>query len=425
MRPFLYAHHWLSLDPQVVPEVSRRAEFAASLLLSDCVTLARTGTATNVELQLPSRNALEQWAVSTLGAVGADETMDPLKPFFLDSLTLEDAALLAYALYEHRFGKALTSCKELIDEGVLDYVLTLNDPSESSSAVSADRSMNDLSRDAYVALFSDSLEQLTTVADEAVGVSLTHSDGIPLSALRHLQWLGERATDFRRSRDPAFKLALLRHAYAIETFLQSTSAELHHGPVLTLVPEHASARRAVTELLRRFRPEVGARATTEQDRSVAELSVGIFGYTLTRLPTIIPPSAEALLETRDFLATELDDLKAALRTIALDALDASAAAEYSSIQDLANRRLLAPLRALELRLAHPSREWMRNMLRSSATTGIVVTAALSHWAQFPPAAQLVASLLSIPIGAALQTAADRRKDVDNSGLQFLLHSRAI
>ena len=391
------------LPDLALPEADPR--ISAALLYFDHLDLF------NVTLPLPP-DMTDDWArfESVLRSVRGDAIVDIPDPIAATELPPTERIAIATMRYAKNYASFYRAYQPLIDEGVLRFhslqqaFMGGSEDDSQSSAMELLRMAADIARDGFI--LRPEIHGLVAqlAAETASTVDNGYSIGLLWSAVTRA--LGEDSI----WRDPGYLAIMIQILeLVVAAFLAGSG---------TYITFHAQYPQASALFAQRISSIVGS-DNVPTGSSMAPIE--IMSTILATFPAIKARSANAVLELRHDLQAELMELRDRIQDIATDIADAPDSTV--SIQAEVERRIHRPVRDLTRRLSRPGRDLARNLFSNQSFLTAAITMAATY-ASTPPISTATLSL-SVPLlASSLQTLFDRKRQIDQSGVAFVMRAIA-
>ena len=390
----------------------------ASLLYFETVTLVPFGASDSLGLPAPAEvTSRSEDAVRRWGESGLKMTELWAHPDY----TLQEVVDINYVLYvalresfKHAFNSFFSE-GVLLEQPVEGYWNSEERtiPVAGTDRLSLPEVIEIANREPRVLAF-DGQGKFGETGAEVLRASVTAN---PPMSLYLLEMFRETNPELRDSVSQEVKLKHLVRSTQLVTFVCAISTPLTDS-VVTDSERYLSAHSYIRS--RNF--DLVEEPSLDNSRSVDITASEVLREALVELPLAMPRSPEALMRLRELLGPELKDLRHALRDIARDLhYEQRGAPSRGAIVYKADQRLLRPLRNLRRRLAHPSREMLRNLFTAEGFLSSTVGLGVALLGLVPPPAATVLGGAIPLLAAALKTRRERRAEIDRvEGLAFLL-----
>ncbi|MCI0563148.1 MAG: hypothetical protein MN733_32115 [Nitrososphaera sp.] len=442
MEAILYPYHTLipyQIDDDIpAPEL---AAIAATLLYFDRVTLGRLGYAD--ELSLPGVAELLEQAKRIEETRGKDKVDAWRQGKYIgkynvaanEGLSCSDIFTLAHLAYTYDDLKFRKSYWPLLNEDILRIasLATITRGARSSAEAAGSDQAKYLDIRSLLVGYMSYKDEFAgwpeTDADVKVfGEAYRDADGSGFTGAYLQQLIKKSVPDELDKMEFDTLSALQREAFLMDLFSQTALSHMLHLPIVSLAEAHLTLRARYAARM----PKRQAVDATPQ--STEALATQLFTQTLIKLPTVIPKSCEALLETRMRLADELQSFRDAVNDAAEDLVDAADGSVVSikKVAQTVKQKFVRPLRDLERKLQHPSRDLGRNLVSNPSFVTSGVTLATAVLAGLGGVVEMTTALLTGVSGAvavpvltqAVKTKFDRQREIEKSSVAFLVRAKS-
>jgi len=419
----LYPYHALQPYPENAVPNAKVVTVASSLLYFDTVTLGRLGYPDELSLFTTDEALSELRNIQKLHGEAAVQAFWRTGELSND-FTCDDIAKLSFVRYwydEQRFRK---SYAPLIEEGVVRTIslakITENARLSADLAGSSDSQYIDLraALAGFTSTYDEIIEWLKGEAvDQVFWDAFVDADGSGLTGLYLREMLKETSPEFLERTSDNAKIQFFRHAFLLDIFHQSLLSALLELPLVSYREAHLSLRNKYVPKMLSIQGDnkniIGADSTAFK----------IFTETLIKVPAAIPRSPESLLEIRLLLSDELLEFREAVNHIAEDLEYANTGSiTQRDIEHEVKKHFTRPLNALNRKLAHPNKELAQNLLTSDSTILGGITIALAALAGSPIVLSALLGVVVPILTTVAKTHLDREKEIDQSGLGFLVRA---
>jgi hypothetical protein len=368
-----------------------------------------------------------------------EPSADALQSKGLGILTVDEAAMVGYALHERRDGAFVREYKPLLEEGVLRVVslaeITEEGRLKAEAAGSPDAAVLNMTGPlaGYVSHY-DRFKDLPRNEKGLFERAIQDMD-YDLSGFLLAKTIRETQPEILQETSESRKGEFFNEALLLEVFLQSLLTALLPWPTVSISDAHLILREKVVS---QAMDRVAARQELDEKNATA---LKVFTETFRALPAILPRSPEALLEVRRTLNDELVAFREGAAAAAKELRYDRGSYEKISKEDIeyaVEQRLTKPLEDLNRRLAHPGSDLLRNLLTTHDVTAAGVTftltltlAILAHNADATAVAlSALAGLSTALLTEELRTSVGRKKDAEETysdypGVAFLVRAQEV
>ena len=408
MKTLLYPYHFIEpYSPQYL-SYADMASVASSLLYFDSITISRLGSPE----QLGLASSMEDIS-SEMQKIEEAHGIDAVDQWFAGNrspdFTCDNVAVLNYMLYRAKIAHSDATYKPLIQEGIIKFATLVEQ-------------VPDLTFDDFTQALEEFMDWPGNRDEMAVLMeALSDAGSIGLSAFYLRDKIKDSKPELLSRTDRETKAYHWRTAFLLDLFSQTlVSAKL--DLLLTSFSDvHFALRNRCISKLQK------PSETASTARSTEALGQQLFSQTLVALPAVLPTSPEAILLVRQKLADELQEFRGTVRDLAEEIKQSdSASLTDKDIANSVRKHFVKPIESLQRKLARPSRDLARNLISSEAVVGGLVTS-LSVSKGFG-ASDICAAVLTLAVPtltASVKTIIDRQKEVEQSGLAFLMKAQQM
>lgn len=418
---YLYPYHFLPPIPKGNNVRGRDREVLASLLYFDTVTLGTPGLPQ--ELGLPTSDE----ALADLDRIRSERGPGAIYAFLLhgdfSGLSVGDVATLSFLRYWYDRDKFLKSYTPLIDAGVIRTIslAAINDEARSQAEFVGSDQLDNINMfgalSGYV-VHADALKRrLKEESQKAVlQTTITDTDGLGFHAWYLRSILASENPDYLTTSASARLGEFYHEAVLLDVHHQALISTIVGTPLVSFEQDHIRMRSAYISRVEDLNQD------QNKPSDVESLAVQVMAETLSQLPAVIPKSVEALLELRSKLAEELVEFREAIKHAAIDIHQGDKEPDERQIKNFVDHTFQRPVTKLSRRLSHPNRDLMRNLITTESVVSGAVAFAMICGSN-PGQSAALSALGGVAAGsivAALKTRTDRSKEIETSGVAFLL-----
>lgn len=420
LNVLLYPYHSLAPLPDAGQPNARAIETAATLLYFETVTVGRLGDPGDMELGSPEEALEEVERIKQRRGARAVSAFNQEGKF--SGLNLEEVAALSFVRYWYDVAKFHKNYGSLIDADVVRPVsLTgiTNDLILNAESVGSD--IEWLNMKSVLAGFvakHDAFKRWPNnrTEREIFEAALLDADGLGMTCWYLRAIIGQTNPALLQSEDVARQGEFFREAFLLDVHHQTVLSAILALPIVSFDEAHLKLRG-------NYAAKLSTTLAAEEGMAGLEsLAIQLVAETLGQMPTIMPRSTEAILELRQTLAEELAEFRQGIRNAASDLIHASGPITQKLIAYTVEKNFARPLDNLTRRLAHPNRELLRSLLTTPAAMGGAVSFAVASIGTGGNLLSLFAAAAGAVLSAAAKARIDRKKDVEQSGVAFLLRA---